>query len=72
MYLDLTVVYLGLTVVYLDLIVVYLGLTGIPRSNCGIPRFGLMLLRSKLFYCLRLPIQYNARGGDLNAMPDHH
>ena len=30
-----------------------------------------MLLRSKLFYCLWLPIQYNARGGDLNAMPDH-
>ena len=30
--------------------------------------WGLMLLRSKLFYCLRLPIQSNAKGGDLNAM----
>ena len=29
--------------------------------------WGLMLLRSKLFYCLRLPIQSNARGGDQNA-----
>ena len=29
---------------------------------------GLKLLRSKLFYCLRLPIQSNARGGDLNSM----
>ena len=28
---------------------------------------GLMLLCSKLFYCLRLPIQSNARGGDQNA-----
>ena len=25
-----------------------------------------MLLRSKLFYCLQLPIQFNARGGDQN------
>ena len=30
---------------------------------------GLMLLRSKLFYCLRLPIQSNAWGNDLNATP---
>ena len=29
--------------------------------------WGLMLLRSELFYCLRLPIQYNARGGDPSA-----
>ena len=29
--------------------------------------WGLMLLRSKLFYCLRLPIQSNARGGDQKA-----
>ena len=33
--------------------------------------FGLMLLQSKLVYCLRLHIQFNARGGDLNTMPDH-
>ena len=26
-----------------------------------------MLLRSKLFYCLQLPIQSNARGGDQNG-----
>ena len=29
--------------------------------------WGLMLLRSKLFYCLQLPIQSNARGGDQNG-----
>ena len=29
--------------------------------------WGLLLLHSKLFYCLRLPIQFNARGGDQNA-----
>ena len=29
--------------------------------------WGLMLLRSKLFYCLRLPLQSKARGGDQNA-----
>ena len=29
--------------------------------------WGLMLLRSKLFYCLWLPIQSNARGGDQKA-----
>ena len=29
---------------------------------------GLMLLRSKLFYCLRLPIHPMLEGGDPNAM----
>ena len=29
--------------------------------------WGLMLLGSELFYCLRLPIQSNARGGDQKA-----
>ena len=29
---------------------------------------GLMLLRSKLFYCLRLPIHPMLKGGDQNAM----